>query len=335
MRRLLIPMILLLALLAAACGSDSDSSDEAGTADTTPAESSTTAASEDDGSAGGDTTDDEMADGDTDGGEDTDAGGAFGGAPAAIVSLNPSATEMLFAIGAGPQVKAVDNFSYYPPEAPVVDDLSAFDPNIEAIAALEPDLVVLSDATIVEQLDGLGINSLVLPAAVVIDDTYVQIEQLGAVTGRVGDAAELVGQMQTDIAAAVDGVEVADPAPTYFHELDNTLFSVTSGTFIGEVYGLFGLENVADAAGGESTYPQLTEEFLLGADPDYIFLADTLCCEQTAETVAARPGWDALAAVENGTVVELDDDVASRWGPRLVDFVEDIAAALALVPAEA
>ncbi len=111
---------------------------------------------------------------------------------------------------------------------------------------------------------------------------------------------------------------------------------MTSTTFIGYVYGLFGLVNIADPADADGAafgYPQLNEEFVITADPDIIFLADTLCCAQNAETVAARPGWDQLRAVQNGNVVELDDDVVSRWGPRIVDFVEAVAAAVATAEA--
>jgi iron complex transport system substrate-binding protein len=102
---------------------------------------------------------------------------------------------------------------------------------------------------------------------------------------------------------------------------------VTSSTFIGQVYALAGLENVADAAdpnGEFAGYPQLSPEFLVDADPDFIFLADTECCQQSAATLAERPGFDALTAVQEGRVVELSDDVASRWGPRLVDFLRSI-----------
>jgi iron complex transport system substrate-binding protein len=103
---------------------------------------------------------------------------------------------------------------------------------------------------------------------------------------------------------------------------------VTSNTFIGSLYELFGLRNIADATEGDTDYPQLSAEFIVSQDPDLIFLADTKCCGASAETVAARPGWDVLSAVKAGHVVELDDDIASRWGPRLVDYVAAIAAAL-------
>lgn len=254
---------------------------------------------------------------------------AMADVPSRIVSLSPTATEMLFAIGAGDQVVAVDAFSNYPEEAPITD-LSGFEPNVEAIAGFEPDLVVSSFP--IEGLDAIGVENLVLGAAVSFDDVYSQIEQAGAVTGHIAEAAELVSQMQTDIDAVLASLPERETALTYYHELDNTLYSVTSSTFIGEVYSLLGLENAADAADpdGESFgYPQLNEEYLVTADPDIIFLADTVCCAQTAETVAARPGWDQLSAVQNGNIVELNDDIVSRWGPRLVEFIQVAGEAVA------
>ena len=123
---------------------------------------------------------------------------------------------------------------------------------------------------------------------------------------------------------------------TYFHELDDTLYTVTSATFVGAVYALLGLENIADAAdadGASFGYPQLSAEFLLAADPDLVFLADTRCCATDASTFAARPCFAALRAVRSCDVIELDDDVASRWGPRIVDFLEQAAAAVTQVAA--
>ncbi len=250
-----------------------------------------------------------------------------------IVSLSPTATEMLFAIGAGDQVIAVDAFSYYPEEAPVTD-LSGFVPNVEAIAGFEP-TVVVSESPI-EGLDAIDIENLVQLAAVTFEDVYSQIEQLGALTGNVGEAAELVLEMQTDIDVVLASLPQRETPLTYYHELDNTLYSVTSTTFVGEVYSLLGLVNAADAADPDGEffgYPQLNEEFLVTADPDIIFLADTLCCAQSTETVADRPGWDQLSAVQSGNVVELNDDIVSRWGPRLVDFIETAGAAVASVEA--
>lgn len=259
--------------------------------------------------------------------------------PASIVSMNPTGTEILFAVGAGDQVIAVDNLSNFPDGTPIDENLSAYEPNLEAIVGLDPDLVVMNDsgAEVTEGLISAGIPTIVLPAATTLDDTYAQIEAVGAATGHVGDAAEVVLEMQTRIDELVAAVPQTDEAPTYYHELDNTLFSVTSQTFIGEIYALAGLENVADAAdpdGENYGYPQLSAEYLVDANPDFIFLADTICCDQTAETVAERPGFDAIAAVQNGNVVELNDDIASRWGPRVVDLLETVVEAMAPVTAD-
>ncbi len=261
--------------------------------------------------------------------------------PEAIVSLSPSSTEMLFAVGAGDQVVAVDDFSDFPEDAPTTD-LSGFEPNLEAILEYEPDLVLLSGDRndVIAGLDAVEVPWLILPAAADLDDTYTQIELLGAATGHVGDAAELVANMQTDIDALVERIPEDAAGLTYFHELDDQLFTVTSDTFIGQLYALVGLENVADPAdpdGAAGGYPQLSAEFLVDADPDLVFLADTKCCGQDADTFGARAGFGDLTAVQEGNVVLLDDDIASRWGPRVVDFlaaiVEAVEAADVAVPA--
>ncbi len=246
--------------------------------------------------------------------------------PNAIISLSPTATEILFAIDAGDQVIAVDDQSNYPADAPT-SDLSGFTPNLESIVALSPDLVVVSfDADgIVAALTAAGIPVLVQFAAVALDDTYQQILELGTATGQVSSAEALNAKMKSDIESAIAKVPANAAGLTYFHELDNTLYTVTSATFIGSIYALAGLTNIADtAADAASGYPQLSPEFVVSADPAIVFLADTKCCGQTAETLAQRPGFEGLSAIANSSVVELDDDVASRWGPRTVDFVNSI-----------
>ena len=250
--------------------------------------------------------------------------------PQRIVVLAPTATEVLFAIGAGDQVVAVDEYSNHPEEAPTTA-LSGYEPNVEAVAAFDPDLVVVSDDLndIVSALTVVEIPVIHLPAAATVDDSYAQIEQLGAATGHVGEAAQLVASMQTQIEELSASVPDTEEPLTYYHELDGTFFTVTSATFVGEIYGLVGLENIADRAeAAKDLYLQLSAEYIIDADPDLIFLADTKCCSESAETVAARPGWDQLTAVTSGAVVPLDDDIASRWGPRIVDFLEAVVGAV-------
>jgi cobalamin transport system substrate-binding protein len=301
MRRVLVPLLLLLALVAAGCGQDGSTSGAAA-----PAGSG----------AGFPVT------------LDTPAGKVeLARQPTRIVSLSPTATEMLFAIGAGGQVVAVDSNSNHPKEAPTTD-LSAYQPNIEAIAGYKPDLVVYSDdpGELAAGLGKLSIPALQQPAATRLDDTYAQLDQLGRATGHAAEAAQVTATMRAEI-EKIAAADKPEPPLTYYHELDKSLYTATSKTFIGQLYAQLGLENIADAADKEgSGYPQLSAEYVIKADPDLIFLADTKCCGQSAKTVAARDGWDQITAVKADGVVELDDDVASRWGPRVVDFLKTVAA---------
>ncbi|SDC28150.1 ABC transporter substrate-binding protein [Actinokineospora iranica] len=248
--------------------------------------------------------------------------------PEKIVSLSSSATEGLFAVGAGKQVVAVDDQSTFPAEAPRTA-LSGLTVNVEALGAHSPDLVVAAgDAgDLVAGLGRLSVPVLILPSARSLDDVYGQLDLLGKATGHPAEAADLVTRMRADIDKIVR--DTPKKPLSYYHELDTELYSVTSKTFIGSVYGLFGLTNVADAADVDAGgYPKLSTEYVIKANPALVFLADTKCCAQTPQTVAARPGWDTVDAVRRGNVVVLDDDIASRWGPRVVDLVRAVADAV-------
>ncbi|GII75904.1 ABC transporter substrate-binding protein [Sphaerisporangium rufum] len=252
--------------------------------------------------------------------------------PERIISLSATATEGLFAVGAGPQVAAVDDQSNFPAEAPR-GKLSGFKPNAEAIIAEKPDLVIVSNdlGGIVAALTKVGVPVLLEQAATKLDGAYDQIADLGQATGNTAKADEVVAGMKRRIGELVDAAPKGKKL-TYYHELDQTPYSVTSDTFLGQVYGLFGLVNIADKApdlaGG---YPKLSTEFVAKADPDLIFLGDTKCCGQSAATLAKRPGWSGLTAIRKDRVVNLDDDIASRWGPRVVDLIETVSGAVGKV----
>lgn len=247
--------------------------------------------------------------------------------PHRIISLSPTMTEDLFAIGAGKQVIAVDEDSNYPRRAPRTS-LSGFTPNIEAIANYHPDLVLISynPSGFASQLRKLGIKVVNVPAANNLTQAYREIGQLGRLTGHAKGANAVVQSMKTRLAAIVRSVPASRRHLRVYHELDPTYYTATSKTFIGSIYTLFGFKDIADAAdttGGG--YPQLSGEYIVQQNPQIIVLADTKCCQQTEATVAARPGWSTIAAVKHGRVVGIDDDVASRWGPRIVQFARTVA----------
>jgi iron complex transport system substrate-binding protein len=254
--------------------------------------------------------------------------------PGRIVSLAATATEDLYAVGAGRQVVAVDSDSDYPPGVPRTS-LSGLTPNLEAIAKYRPDLVISYQNAngLVSGLGKLGIPVLIEPPAATLDDAYAQIDQIGQATGHYAQAERTVASMKTQITKYVRQAGSSHPNLTYYWELTaNPYYSVTSSTFIGQIVGLFGLKNIANAANKASDggYPELSEEYIVTAAPRIIFLADNQAADggQTPAVVAARPGWSAIPAVKDHEVIGLNDDIASRWGPRLPQLVEQIAQAV-------
>jgi iron complex transport system substrate-binding protein len=254
------------------------------------------------------------------------------GDPKRIISLSPSATEDLFAIGAGLQVIAVDDLSNYPTSAPITK-LSAFTPNVEAIAAYQPDLVVLNaNATkaqdIQSALEKLKIKVFVEHAPNTLADAYSEITALGTATGNLSKAQMVISEMKLKISKIIATAKRHKPL-YIFHELDNTLYSATSNTFIGHVYADFKLVNIADKAAkaDDAGYPQLQSEYIIKTNPQIIFLSDAQD-GVTPATVAKRAGWSGISAVKKHQIVALPKDIPSRWGPRLVDFYQSIATAI-------
>ena len=206
--------------------------------------------------------------------------------------------------------------------------LSGYTPNIESIAEYEPDLVVASydPGDLVVGLEALEVTTLLQPAASSMEGTYVQINELGVLTGRQSEASELIESIKSDLDEI--GSKKVGEGLTYYHEIDNTFYSPTSKTFLGKLYSLLGLSNIADPAiEGGFGWPQLSAEFIIDADPDLIFLGSANWGE-SAETVAARPGWGSMTAVEKGQVILVDTDTSGRWGPRVVDFLKSVRSAI-------
>ena len=253
----------------------------------------------------------------------------FTKAPKRIISLSPTATESLFAVGAGSQVIAVDNQSNYPRNAPHTS-LSGYSPNLETILAKHPDLVVISynPSNLLRSLHTANIPVIMQDAAADLTGSYAQIRLLGRITNHPNGAEDVVKHMQTQVHAAVSSVSITRGV-SFYHELDNTMYSVTSATFIGSLYKKLGLTNIADKADGASYgYPQLSAEYIVSANPAIIFLADSHCCGQSYTTLRSRSGFSQINAIKRHNVVALNEDIASRWGPRTPLLLTAIARAV-------
>ena len=250
--------------------------------------------------------------------------------PQAIVSLAPSNTEILYALGLGDRVVGVTEFCNYPPEAQEKPKVGGFsDVNTEKVVELAPDLILAASlhlSEVVPALEKLGLT------VVVIDPPDVPavlegIELVGKITSREKEAEALTYEMQKRIDAVAEAVKGREK-PRVFWELSSDLWTAGPDSFINDLIERAGGENIA--AGAESPWVQLSSEAIVAADPEVIFLADHPFGEST-ETVAARPGWGEISAVVNNCIIELSQeeiDVVSRPGPRVVEALELIARAL-------
>ena len=336
---------LALTLSATACGSDDDpASDAVGSGQDPDGPSD---AEDNPGDADADAGTDTDDGGESPAGDDDEPGSAAGDFPRevetaagtvlievrpdSIVSLSPTATEMLFAIDAGAQVAAVDLYSDYPPEAPE-GTLDGFVPDLEAILANRPDLVVASGLPedVAAGLGDSGVAVMLLPAALSFDDTFDQIAQLGEATGRIDEAAALNAEIRAEIDDVLADLPETDTPVRVFHEIDDSFYTATSASFVGQVYETMGFANIADPLDDGTGFPLIDGESILAGDPSLIVF--TSQAPYTADEIAARPGWSGVTAVARGNIVQVDADIASRWGPRIVEFMRAIADVVAVKP---
>ena len=260
----------------------------------------------------------------------TDASGtavAIASPPQRIISYSPGTTEILFAIGAGDRVVATDRFSDFPPAAEALPKLEYLNPDPEAALALEPDLMLFASAqgAQLQQFRDLGITVLFLPEPDSIEGIYDQIRLLGELTASVDAAERLASGMRDRIAAVTDAIADVERGPRVFFELSAELYTASPGTFVGGMLSALKAQNVA--AGAPSSFPQLSAEAVIEADPDVVLLADAEFGE-SLESLAARPGWAGVSAVVDGRVYAIDPDLTNRPGPRIADGIEAIARAL-------
>jgi len=250
--------------------------------------------------------------------------------PDRILSLSASATQMLYAIGAGSQVVGVDKYSTYPPNAPRTK-FTGYESSAEDYLHLRPDLVIFAfeSGTLIQQLRVLHIPALLLPPATAMAGVYGQLQELGKATGHQSGAQKAQSSLASYLSTEAHSVGGAGRGQSYYIEVDPTYYTATSKTFIGAEFSLFGMQDIADAAGHGSAYPQISAEYILKENPDYVFLADSVCCHQTAATFSGRPGFSVLSAVRLHHVIAVNDSVASQWGPHTIEeFVSILARVL-------
>lgn len=241
--------------------------------------------------------------------------------PTRILCLSASATQMLYDIGAGSQVVGVDKYSTYPANAPRTK-LTGAETSAESYLHYKPDLVVVAynEGSVEQQLAKLAIPDLVLPPASSLADVYTQLRLLGEATGHRAPATASASTLAARVKRIVAGAGTAGKGQTYFLELSPppSIYTATSQTFVGAELALFGMKNVADKAAHHSSYPEVSAEYILAQDPDWVFLADTVCCQVTVASFDHRPGFNVLLAVKDGHVVGVNDSWASQWGPHTI-----------------
>ena len=246
-----------------------------------------------------------------------------------VVSLAPSITEILFAVGAGDQVVGRDEFSDYPAEAASIDSVggSMGEYSVEAIVALEPDLVLAAEINtpeLVKQLEDLGLTVFYVNNPTTIEEMYGSLENVAALTGH--DVTELIESLKARVAVIDEKIAPISARPSVFYEIDASdpakPYTYGPGTFGNLLIERAGGFNIGSEA--TDAYPQLSLEQIVVANPSIILLGDAMW-GVTTESVLARPGWETIEAVKSNQIFPIDDNLISRPGPRLVDGLEALA----------
>ena len=255
----------------------------------------------------------------------------FKGPAQRIVSLAPSNTEILFAVGAGSQVVGRDMFSDYPDAAKSVQDIGGSNGkyDIEAIVALHPDLVLAGEINppeMVASMEKLGLTVYYLKNPATLEEMYTNVETVGSLTGHSSQASKLVDSLKARVAAVDGKIAPLNSRLSVYYELDATdptkPYTAGPGTFVSLLISRAGGSNIGDSM--TSQWAQISLEQVVAANPAIIILGDS-AYGTTVDSVKQRSGWGGLAAVQNDRIYPFDDNLVSRPGPRLVDGLEALA----------
>jgi len=247
------------------------------------------------------------------------------GIPQRIVSVAPSPTEIMFAVGAGSQVVGVDNYSDYPAEARSLPQIGSYTLNVEVIMSLKPDLIVSSDLVPRAQLDQLAAQGIpyFIFATRTMEDVFKDLRLAGSLTGHSLEAEALIAGLQARVNAVTnktlaDGVEKVRTYVEYY-----PLWTYGPGSFGNDLIRLAGGSNIAANASNE--YPELTPEFIIAQNPQVVIYTVGPMTTTTSSDFAARSGWSNIYAVSHNKIYSIDDNLVSRYGPRVVDGLEQLA----------
>jgi iron complex transport system substrate-binding protein len=248
----------------------------------------------------------------------------FTRAPQRIVSLSPGHTEILFAIGAGGQVAGTDRFSDYPEAAKALPKLEYSNTNVEALVALQPDLVIAAgrQRSLVPVFEQAGLRVLPMEEPGSIAGVIERIRLMGRITDHSAEAESLAATLESRIGAVTERVAAVTAGPRVYHEVDPKLFAAASNSFVGDIYALLRARNIVPVS--ESAYPQISAEAIISADPEVIVIGHRLPAGAPDE-VKRRPGWNVVSAVKHNRIYTVEDNLVSRPGPRVVDALEQVA----------
>lgn len=249
-----------------------------------------------------------------------------------IVTLAPSNTEILFAIGADSQVVGRDTLSDYPDAAKKIDDVGGgygeFD--LEKIVSLNPDLVIASSLNpeeLVTKLEGLKITVFYLSNPDDLEGMYKNLLTVAQLTGHTPEAETLVEDLKERVENVIIKTKDIENRPLVFYEIDGTdpaaPWTSGKGTFIDTLVNLAGGRNLGSVM--DSKWAQISIEEIIAQDPDIILIGDAVWGGVTVDAVKARSAWDTLSAIKNDRTFEFDDNIVSRPGPRLVEGLEALA----------
>lgn len=253
--------------------------------------------------------------------------------PDAIVSLLPSVTETLFALGLDDEIVGVSDYDNYPAETADIQKVGSMDLNLEMILALQPDVVFLQDYHVTNASDGIkqlqeaGIEVVIVEMGSTFDSVYKSIEMIGKATGKSVEAEQIVTDMKDKVNELKKKAEGITETKSVWVEISPQpdIFTAGSGTYINEMLEMIGAVNVAGDLEG---WPQVNEEEAVNMNPDVILTTYGYYVEDAREQILNRDGWQEVTAVKNGDVYDINSDMVTRSGPRLVEGMEEIAKAV-------